>query len=228
MWFQRNIPNVFTLCNLLTGAVASTLALKGQLEIAFYLLLVAALFDFLDGMTARLLKASSELGKQLDSLADLISFGFLPSAVIFYQLEQITGGVFAYAGFLILVFSALRLAIFNIDTRQTDHFIGLSTPANALFMASVIFWKDTWLEFTSLNEEVFFFVLIPLSCFLLVAPLPLIALKFKDFSISNNLEKYILVGLSAIFALIFKATSVPMIIISYVVLSLIFLRNKPA
>ena len=186
MNIKKNIPNLFTLGNLFCGCIAIVLAFEGNLIGAAYMVGIAGVFDFLDGLVARILKVNSEIGKQLDSLADVVSFGVVPGVIIFKLINQtmITSPI-SFFGFLVTIFSAIRLAKFNIDTRQTDSFIGLPVPANAIFIASLPLSLNSdsfsnTLQQTILNP--YCLILLSLiSSFLLVAPLPLFALKFKNF-----------------------------------------------
>src|SRR5574344_2474740 len=150
----RIIPNTLTSCNLISGCIAVTYALGGSPEIALTFIIVGAVFDFFDGMSARLLKVSSPIGKELDSLADDVTFGVAPASLVMYQLQVVECPPFLYFAqpvipffaFLVAAFSALRLAKFNLDERQTTSFIGLPTPANALFWASLIVGCDGFLS----------------------------------------------------------------------------------
>ena len=228
---KKHVPNAITCLNLFTGCLGIVFAFQGELIFAAYAILVAIVFDFFDGMLARLLKTYSEIGKELDSLADMVSFGVLPSAIIYQlflqspQLGSISNWL-NLSSFLIAVFSALRLAKFNIDPRQSENFIGLPTPANALLIASFPM---------ILNEGNFFlssYILNPFSLFifslgtgiLLVAEVPLISLKFKTLKVSDNLLRYILIFSSLILLLILKFVAVPIIIFLYFLLSLIQFR----
>ena len=191
---------------------------------------IAAIFDFLDGMIARLLKVKSELGKQLDSLSDLISFGMLPGIILFYLLNNIFSEAdnfikfVPYVAFLIPLFSALRLAKFNIDDRQTESFIGLPTPANAIFIGSIpliLVQQNESIINNLLSNPGFLIILILLLSFLLVAPLPLFSMKFKDLKWKNNSIRYIFIILSVILFPILLFVSIPIIILLYVLLSII-------
>src|SRR5690554_5347071 len=141
MGIRKHIPNAITSLNLFTGCVGLVFALRGQLDLAAYCVVVSGVFDLFDGLAARALGVSSPIGKELDSLADVVSFGVVPGAV-FFQLLQVAAPGNAwlpYAGFVVAVFSALRLAKFNTDTRQSVDFIGLNTPTNAFFVVSLPF-----------------------------------------------------------------------------------------
>lgn len=228
---KKHIPNAITCLNLFSGCVGITFAFNGNLTYASYAIVVAALFDFIDGLSARALNVYSILGKELDSLADVISFGLLPSVII-YQLFLASPQIgiystyFNYSAFIITAFSALRLAKFNIDARQTDHFIGLPTPANALLIASfsVIIQSGGFWSTYILNP---FFLLAFSMCssFLLVMELPLIALKFKSYDFANNKLRYALIISAIALAAVLKFAAVPLIILLYIILSLFQYSN---
>lgn len=228
---KKHLPNVITCLNLLSGCIGIVFAFRGELIIAGYAILIAAIFDFFDGMLARLLNAYSEIGKELDSLADMVSFGVLPSVIIyqlFLQSPQL-GSISTwlnFSAFLIAIFSALRLARFNIDTRQSENFIGLPTPANAILIASFPMILDQGNFFLSayILNPFFLFVFSLGMGILLVAEIPLISLKFKTIRLSDNLLRYILVFSSLILLLIFKFAAVPIIIFLYFLISLIQFR----
>lgn len=223
---KKHIPNGLTSLNLLLGCFAIVQALNGSLYTAAYLIAGAAILDFFDGFIARLLHAQSEIGKQLDSLADVVSFGVAPG-FIFYQfagscMQQDSFCITPYFSFLIPVFSAIRLAKFNIDTRQTEGFIGLPTPANALFFASIPFVADTYLNLQPIMQTHVFLRALPLlSSYLLTSEIRMLALKFKSFGIKENLTRYIviLVGLAAV--IIFRQSGVALAIMLYILLSII-------
>ncbi|MDM8175751.1 CDP-alcohol phosphatidyltransferase family protein [Olivibacter sp. 47] len=224
---KQHIPNTITSFNLFSGCIGVVLAFEGQLINAGYAIIIAAIFDFLDGMAARLLKVNSPVGKELDSLADMISFGFLPSVIVFMMLEtnpaiEYGGSWIKYSAFLLAVFSALRLAKFNLDSRQTSIFIGLPTPACALFILSlphIALSKDPIIS-AYVQHPVILLALILALSFLLVAEIPLMSLKFKDLQLRTNLHRYILLLVSVILLLLFQLTAIPFIIIFYLVLSL--------
>jgi CDP-diacylglycerol--serine O-phosphatidyltransferase len=225
---KQHIPNAITCLNLLTGCVGIVLAFQGQLVYAGYAIIIAAAFDFIDGLTARLLKTYSEIGKDLDSLADVVSFGVLPSVIVYHLFLQAPqlgnlSTYLNYSAFLIAIFSALRLAKFNTDERQTDNFIGLPTPANALLIASIpriLLESGSFLSAYILNPF-FLFVFSLGTGFLLVMEIPLFSLKFRSLRISDNLFRYILLFSGLIFILIFKFAAIPIIIFIYIILSII-------
>ncbi|MCL6260335.1 CDP-diacylglycerol--serine O-phosphatidyltransferase [Aquiflexum sp. TKW24L] len=220
---KQHIPNALTSLNLAAGMVGILFVLDGQIEYGAYMIFLAAIFDFLDGFVARMLKVSGELGKQLDSLADMVTFGVLPAFILFSMIESNTENVYLpYAAFLIGIFSALRLAKFNIDERQSDRFIGVPTPANALLISTLPFLAEKSPFFESLLSNPIFLVGLGLvMSFLLVAELPLIALKFKDFSFSKNIFRYLVLGTSLISLILLGIAGIPFAIILYIALSFI-------
>lgn len=222
---KRHLPNAITCLNLFSGCVGLVLVFENQLVFAAYAIGISAILDFFDGMLARLLKAYSEIGKQLDSLADMVSFGVLP-AVILFQLFKANPSVnpyLPYFAFLIAIFSALRLAKFNIDTRQTESFIGLPTPANALLIGSLpfILMGDSIMLFEIILNPLVLIGFTVVMSFLLVAELPLLSLKFKNLQFRENRFRYLLVILSIILLLLFNFTAIPVIIFIYILLSII-------
>lgn len=229
----RQIPNCITCCNLISGCMATGAAFHGNYQWALLLIIIGAVFDFFDGMSARLLKVSSPIGKELDSLADIVTFGVAPSAMIFYLFHEVVYPEFMepvrkfmpYTAFLVAAFSALRLAKFNLDTRQTSSFIGVPTPANTLFWASLIVGSHNFLVSEKFNAP-FLFLFMLLSCFLLVAEIPLFALKFKNLSWQDNKIKFIFI-LTCIPMIIFLGASCFAAIIAwYVILSLFTGRHS--
>lgn len=228
---RKHIPNAITCLNLLCGCIGLVMAFNDNLIFASYAIIAAAVLDFLDGFAARLLKAYSEIGKELDSLADVVSFGVLPSVII-YQLflEAPQLGLLSqyinYSAFIIAIFSALRLAKFNVDTRQEENFLGLPTPANALLIASlpfIISGDSVFLRNYILNAFFLFIFSFGMSI-LLVMEIPLMSLKFKSLNFNDNLYRYILIILTAILILIFKFVAVPIVIFLYILLSIIQFR----
>lgn len=209
---SKHIPNTLTCCNLISGCVATYFALNASFKYAFVFIIIGAIFDFFDGMSARMLKVSSPIGKELDSLADVITFGFAPSAMIFTELNvllalsnnqnTITSNPFVvlilpFVAFILAAFSALRLAKFNLDERQTTSFIGLPTPANALFWASLLVSQSSLLENTNYSVALLVIFIFVFS-WLLVSEIPMFALKFKNYSLASNKLQYSFVLLSVI------------------------------
>jgi len=217
-------------------------SLHGVLETAAYFVFAAAVFDFLDGFAARWLQAYSAMGKELDSLADVVSFGVAPAVIMYVLLlttaenqgfttEAYSSGWWVVASaFILAVFSALRLAKFNIDTRQTDSFIGLPTPANALFICSLAFISPANHLLSVLTGNLFFLLaVIVVFSYLLVSELSLFSLKFKSFDWKSNQIRYIFVIASAIILIIFHWVGLALVILVYVILSIftnIFCNRK--
>jgi len=213
---KKSIPNLFTLLNLLTGCLG-IIYLREDLIISSQLIWLAVAFDYLDGFTARILNAKSEFGKQLDSLADMVSFGVLPSLIMF-ELISDQNYYLAFLALLIAAFSALRLAKFNIDKRQTNIFIGVPTPANALVVSSFpsIIYIYGWQP-----DAVILAATVVIMSVLLIVPLKLMALKFEDYSWNRNSMRYLLIGISIVSLLFFKTLAIPAIYLLYLALSLI-------
>ncbi len=248
MKIKKNIPNFITCGNLLCGCLAIVNAFNGDLVMASYLVGIAAVLDFLDGFVARLLHVHSEIGKQLDSLADVVTFGVVPSVVMFKMLNnnilvdlenhvEISIPLYwSYIAFLIAIFSAIRLAKFNVDTRQTDSFIGLPTPANAILICSLPLIINSFDPATStftlfmllviINNPLFLIGLTIIMSYLLVAEIPLFALKFKNFGWPDNKLRYSFLITSAILLILFQFIAIPFIIFLYVVFSVVKNRSQ--
>lgn len=209
----KHIPNTITCCNLISGCIATYWAFKGENDIALAFIILGAIFDFFDGMSARLLHVSSPIGKELDSLADCITFGFAPSAIVFsflttassaagphcmspLEIPFLATGGFYFVVFIMAAFSALRLAKFNLDERQSMGFIGLPTPANALFWGSLIVGFGQQLQQISFFPGLILLGVL-LSCWLLVSEVPMFALKFKNKGWAGNQLRYCFILLSA-------------------------------
>lgn len=243
MILKSQIPNLFTLSNLLCGALAVHAITQDQLILAAYLILIAALFDFADGLVARLLNVPSEMGKQLDSLADMVSFGLAPAFIALWMMGSLNGPlefswstVFAFLPLLMIAFSAYRLAKFNIDTRQSEQFIGMPTPANALLWLSFPLiaaaagpseiLADTYNTF--MDSEIAIAVASLICSVLMVSGLPLMSLKFKNLKFSENSFRYALLGISCALLVLFWVQAIPIILILYLILSSIqtFIRRN--
>ncbi|PWG79730.1 CDP-alcohol phosphatidyltransferase family protein, partial [Pararcticibacter amylolyticus] len=225
---RKHIPNAITCLNLFSGCIGVTFAFNNNLIYAGYAIIIAALFDFADGLIARGLDVYSVMGKELDSLADMVSFGFLPASIVYQlflaapQLGELSVYL-NYSAFIIAIFSALRLAKFNIDVRQSDHFIGLPTPANSLLIASlpmIIAQSGSFWSSYILNPY-FLFIFSLGTSFLLVMEVPLISLKFKSLVFKENTFRYILLLSAAVLILLFKFAAVPVIIFIYIALSVV-------
>ena len=219
---KKHIPNTITCLNLISGCIATYWAFQGNYELALLFIVIGAVFDFFDGMVARLLHVSSPIGKELDSLADDITFGFAPSAIVFSFLVPLTSHLSPltpYLAFIMAAFSALRLAKFNLDERQAMGFIGLPTPANALFWGSLIVGMGD--KMTSLPyAEYAILVGIFISSWLLVAEIPMFALKFKTWGWKGNEVKFIFLITCIPLLLLLEVSGLAAIIAWYVILSI--------
>ncbi|MHA8065676.1 CDP-diacylglycerol--serine O-phosphatidyltransferase [Aquirufa sp. ROCK2-A2] len=237
MSFKKEIPNLLTLCNLLSGCMGLYFVMQGNVLWASYTIFFSLIFDFLDGFLARLLHAYSDLGKELDSLADVVSFGILPAFILFNLVEQSCGtqctvGVFGFYKpfmvFLLALASAYRLAKFNIDTRQTDQFIGVPTPANGLLIASlpiIIHFQPEYESLILQFKPLLIYAVI--MSYLLVSELPLLAFKFKTWDWKTNQIKYIFLLYCVGLLLFLKFAAFPILVVSYIILSgIISLLNK--
>ena len=230
---KKYVPNLITLSNLLCGTVAIVFAVRGAIDWAALFVAIGIFLDFFDGFFARLLHVKSEMGLQLDSLADMVTSGVVPGIVMFQLLSNSTyvlqtEGTFAmllpYVGFFITLASAYRLANFNIDTRQTSGFIGLPTPANTMFILSlplILQYQPTELFDSLLHNMWVLLGITLLSAYLLNAEIALFALKFSDYSFKNNALKYIFLALCIILLLSLKIIAIPLIILLYIILSLL-------
>ena len=230
----RNIPNTITCCNLISGCIATLSAFMGEIHMALLWIIIGAIFDFFDGMSARLLHVSSPTGKELDSLADDITFGMAPAAIVFYEMGIMEYPAFLapvqpympFVAFLIAAFSALRLAKFNLDERQAMGFIGLPTPANALFWGALLVGAGDIIENITWMVPVVI-VMILLSCWLLVSEIPMFALKFKHWGWKGNEVKYLFLITCVPLLIVFGVTAFAIIIAWYVLLSaLVNKRNR--
>lgn len=243
---KKHIPNIITLLNLFSGCIAVIMAVENKLFLAAVFVVLGIVFDFFDGFAARLLNVKSNLGLQLDSLADMITSGLVPGLVMFKLLEKVIhpfpidliGAVqetyhnsYSYLplfGLLITLASCYRLAKFNIDTRQTDSFIGLPTPANTLLILSlplILIYNDVeWINELILNKW-FLIGLTLLSCYLLNAELPLFSLKMKSFAFKDNKVRYLFLLSCVLLLFVLSYVAVPLIILSYILISL-FTNSK--
>ncbi len=224
----RHIPNFVTACNLFSGCIAAVMAFQANYEAAILFIILGATFDFFDGMLARLFHVSGPLGKELDSLADDITFGFAPSVIVFSLFKEVQypafmqsmTDIFPYTAFIIAVFSALRLGKFNIDPRQSSSFIGLPTPANALFWGSLVVGGHSFLISDAFNA-LYLFILVLLMSYLLVAELPMFSLKFKNLSWKDNKISYFFLLVCIPLLVIFRISGFAAIILWYILLSLL-------
>jgi CDP-diacylglycerol--serine O-phosphatidyltransferase len=220
MSIKKHIPNTITCCNLISGCIATWFAFEGDFSMALLFIVIGAVFDFFDGMMARLLHVSSPIGKELDSLADDITFGFAPSAIVFSYLctFHIHLPFIPFLAFIMAAFSALRLAKFNLDERQALGFIGLPTPANALFWGSLVLGLQEYnISFEGMEWAVLAGTFI--SSYLLIAEIPMFALKFKTWGWKGNEIKYIFILSCIPLLLLLRVSGFAAIIAWYVILS---------
>ena len=233
MQIKKHIPNFITLLNLFCGCIAVVFVSELDFEMAFLFVSLGIFLDFFDGFFARLFKVSGPLGLQLDSLADMVTSGVVPGFVMFWLLKQgqnpaDANQIIPYLGFIITLGSCYRLANFNIDTRQTDSFIGLPTPANALFILSLPLVRDQFpdsLVVLEIFSNQWFLLTITLfSAFILNAEIPLFSLKIKDFTFKKNALQIVFLSLCVLLLIFFQYLAIPLVIITYVLLSLI--NNK--
>lgn len=228
----RHIPNTVTCLNLFSGCIASVMAFEAKYELAIGFIILSAVFDFFDGMLARLLDAKSPIGKDLDSLADDISFGIAPALMIFslfkevHYPEMLMGikDFMPYTAFLIAVFSALRLAKFNIDTRQTSSFIGLPVPANALFWGALIAETHDVLISDFFNA-IYLFILVVLFSYLLISEIPMFSLKFKNLTWKDNKVSFIFLLVCIPLLVFFGVSGFAAVIAWYIFLSVVTIKK---
>jgi CDP-diacylglycerol--serine O-phosphatidyltransferase len=232
MWMKKHVPNTITLLNLFCGCIALVFAFNKEFEMAFYFVSLGIFLDFFDGFFARLFQVSSPLGLQLDSLADMVTSGVVPG-IVMYQLMGSSSGYpklgwivepFPFVGFLITLGSCYRLANFNIDTRQTDSFIGLPTPANALFILSlplVLRNLDSFFVLELLTNPFVLVGITLLSVYMLNAEIPLFSLKIKQMSVKKNALQILFLLSSVVLIASFQYAGIPLVIVFYVLLSLI-------
>jgi len=216
---KRHLPNLFTLFNLASGSIGAIMALRGNLVHGALCIKIGACFDFMDGFAARILRLSSPFGKQLDSLADLVTFGFLPTVIMYSLIEvQTTSQHLPYIALLITLFSALRLARFNLDTKQNSTFMGLPTPANAILISTLpgIIMADKYPWLTPILSHPYTLMAIAMiSSWLLIANIPFIALKFTNYTWQENRSKYMLLLTAALFILLFGTEGIALAFLLY-------------
>jgi len=229
---KKHIPNIITLTNLFFGCCAMASVLYGQFVQGFYFFLASGLADYLDGTFARVLKVKSDIGKQLDSLADMVSFGVVPGAVLYMLLVKGFAGqdvlpieltLAASPAFLVTLFSAIRLANFNIDTRQTENFIGMPTPAVAMFAIGLmlIYQFDSFGLASLMCNPVFLYITIPVLCWLMVGQFPMFGLKFKNLKWAGNEIRFAFAATALLLGICLKEAAFSAIIAAYVVFTII-------
>lgn len=232
---RAHIPNAITCLNLISGCIGVVFAFRGQFDVVAYSMVASGIFDFLDGMMARILGVSSPIGKELDSLADVISFGLLPGVLYFQLLQQALNstassmdlaGLLPYLAFLVPAFSALRLAKFNLDERQESDFIGLNTPMNAFYVLSLPFIAIQHPDI--ILHPAFLIGSILLTCGLLVSEIRLFSMKLKSLSWQENRFKYIFLILSVVLLVSLHFRAIPLILVLYFILSSLHFRGQKA
>ena len=231
--FKKHIPNTITCCNLLSGCVAVLFAIEGMYSLALSFIVAGAVFDFFDGLTARALKVSSPIGKELDSLADVITFGMAPAVMVYSWLEECSAAHLdrmvavgmPFVAFLLVAFSALRLAKFNVDERQTSSFIGLPTPANALFWGALVIGSHDSIVAHPYGWALVI-ALVFLFSWLLVAEIPMFSLKFKSLAWKPNRIAYIFLLISLILLIILGLNGLSAVIGWYIILSIVTNRKS--
>ncbi|MCD7923474.1 MAG: CDP-diacylglycerol--serine O-phosphatidyltransferase [Bacteroides sp.] len=224
----RQIPNLFTCGNAFSGCIACAMAFEGNYKLAILFIIIGSVFDFFDGMLARLFHVSGPLGKELDSLADDITFGMAPATIVFSLFKEVHYPEFLlpvaeyipYTAFLIAIFSVLRLAKFNIDPRQSSSFVGMPTPANALFWGSLVVGAHSFLVSDAFNA-VYLFILVVIMSLLLIAEIPMFSLKFKSLAWNQNKVSYIFLIVCIPLLVFLKISGFAAIIIWYTILSLL-------
>jgi CDP-diacylglycerol--serine O-phosphatidyltransferase len=239
MNIKKHIPNFITLLNLFAGLLSIYYSMVEELQFAGLMVFVAAIFDFFDGFAARLLNAKSAIGVQLDSLADMVSFGVAPAFIMFRTIEltaelnsSLPWEFLPFIAFLIPIFSALRLAKFNIDEEQQTHFIGMPTPAVAILVASlpimilICLAENKGSYYEIITNPIVLSVIVIVSSFLMVSKLPMFALKFTSVNWAENQTRYIFIILSVFLIFLLKLAAIPLIILLYILISLFFFLFK--
>ena len=233
-FIKNNLANAFTLGNLFSGSIGVINLISGNYKIAALCIIISLVLDFFDGFIARALKANSNLGAQLDSLADMVSFGVLPGVAMFKALEGFDNQFMnfeipfqlKYLGLFVTLFSCLRLAIFNLDEEQTYYFKGLNTPSNTVLLFGLFYaFEDKGFFWQLFENPIYLLGLIAVSCWLLISPIKMIALKFKSMLLKDNYPKIVLAIGSLFILSIFGIVGIPMVVIFYIIISLIFQKQ---
>ncbi len=229
-FIKNNLANAFTLGNLFSGSIGAIQLILGHYEITAICIIVSLVLDFFDGFVARALKSNSNLGVQLDSLADMVSFGFLPGLVMYKALEpfgtEIFGFEMKYLGLFVTLFSCLRLAIFNLDEEQKYYFKGLNTPSNTILLFGLYYANQQYGSFDFLfKNENLLLVITAVCSWLLISPIKMMALKFKSMKLSDNYPKLVLLIGSIILISILGLVGIPLSIIYYIMVSIIFQKQ---
>lgn len=229
-----NLPNILTLINLLAGCGALVALFNYEADNVIWFTAVSLIADFFDGMAARALKISSPIGKELDSLADVVSFGVVPSAIFYFLLNNTaraiavgdiekTAFLSAFPAFLFAAFAALRLAKFNTDERQTQGFMGLATPAATIFVVGLleIYLHNDFNLTQALSNSFVLYAFIAILCYMMIAEIPMFSFKFKNFSFAENKTQFVFLGISAVLLVFFRVAAFPLIILLYIFASII-------
>ncbi|WP_404985082.1 CDP-alcohol phosphatidyltransferase family protein [Chryseobacterium sp. M5] len=233
-FIKNNLANAITLGNLFSGCVGAVHLILGDYQTTAICIILSLVLDFFDGFVARALKANSNLGTQLDSLADMVSFGFIPGLAMFKMLEPFGNELFGlqlpfeikYFGFLITLFSCLRLAIFNLDEEQKYYFKGLNTPSNTILVFGLFYaFKETQSFGFLLENALFLLIFTVISSWILISPIKMIAMKFKSMKLQDNYPKLALLIGSILILAIFKIVGIPMVILYYIFISIIFQKQ---
>lgn len=233
-FIKNNLANAITLGNLFSGCIGAVHLISGDYQTTAICIILSLVLDFFDGFTARALKSNSNLGTQLDSLADMVSFGVIPGLAMFKMLgpfgNEISGlqlpFEIKYLGFLITLFSCLRLAIFNLDEEQKYYFKGLNTPSNTILIFGLYYaYRHEEIFVHLVNNSILMLILTLLSSWLLISPIKMIAMKFKSMKLQDNYPKIALLAGSIIILAIFKTVGIPVVIIYYIFISLIFQKQ---
>jgi len=233
-FIKNNLANAITLGNLFSGGVGAIHLILGDYETTAICIILSLILDFFDGFVARALKSNSNLGVQLDSLADMVSFGLLPGLTMFAALEPFGKMLMEvelpfeikYLGLAVTLFSCLRLAIFNLDEDQKYYFKGLNTPSNTILIFGLYYAYEEIGTFSFLFENALLLILLTAVCsWLLISPIKMIAMKFRSMKLEDNYPKAVLLAGSAVILLIFKTAGIPMVIIYYILVSVIFQKQ---
>lgn len=233
-FIKNNLANAITLGNLFSGCVGAVHLLNGDYQTTAICIILSLILDFFDGFVARALKANSNLGTQLDSLADMVSFGFIPGLAMFKMLEPFGNELLGmqlpfeikYFGFLITLFSCLRLAIFNLDEDQKYYFKGLNTPSNTILIFGLYYAFTETQTFSFLFENgIYLLILTAISSWILISPIKMIAMKFKSMKLQDNYPKIALLIGVILILIIFKTVGIPLVILYYILISMIFQKQ---
>ncbi|KQT23991.1 CDP-alcohol phosphatidyltransferase [Chryseobacterium sp. Leaf405] len=233
-FIKNNLANLLTLGNLFAGCVGAIHLILGDYQTTAICLILCSIFDFFDGFVARAVKSNSNLGLQLDSLADMVSFGVIPGLTMFKALEPFGSEILGfnlffdikYIGLLVTVFSCLRLAIFNLDEEQRYYFKGLNTPTNTVLLFGLYYAFKETNAFSFLFENASLLVLLTiLTSWLLISPIKMMAMKFKSKKIQDNYSKIVLLGGGIAILAIFQIVGIPMLVIYYILVSVIFQKQ---